>query len=162
METGEIDPELLQDMNIKDGETKYAEGSENPETVRSIMNDFDTGRDQEKKGSLADGIKTRAENAALVLDQIKQFVIKWLQENWLKLLLGITAALGGVILLNILTGGVINAALPIIMEVIVNVMNAVSIVEAITLAAKTSERTCRRVGPETSASRPLHLQRHWQ
>ncbi|ACL76730.1 hypothetical protein [Ruminiclostridium cellulolyticum] len=137
VETGEIDPELLQDMNIKDGETKYVEGSKNPETVDSIMNDFDSDKETGKTGnSFADGVKTRAENAAKLLDQIKGFVIKWLKENWLKLLLGVTAALGGVILLNILTGGAITAALPIILEVIVNVMNAASIIEAITGAAK--------------------------
>ncbi|HEX2926207.1 MAG TPA: putative toxin [Ruminiclostridium sp.] len=137
VQTGEIDSELLQDMKIKDGETKYVEGSKNPETVDSIMNDFDAGKEAEKKGnSLADAVKTRAENAAKLLDQIKEFVIKWLKENWLKLLLGVTGALAGVILLNILTGGAITAALPIIMEVIVNVMNAASIVEAVTTAAK--------------------------
>ncbi|WP_027630033.1 hypothetical protein, partial [Ruminiclostridium cellobioparum] len=54
----------------------------------------------------------------------------------MKLLLGVTGALAGVIVLNILTGGAITAALPIILEVIVNVMNAASIIEAITGAAK--------------------------
>lgn len=137
VETGEIDSEFIQDMNLKDGETKYVEGSKNPETVESIMNDFDTGKEVGKSGdSFADGVKTRAENAAKLLDQIKAFVIKWLKENWLKLLLGVTGALAGVIVLNILTGGAITAALPIILEVIVNVMNAASIIEAITGAAK--------------------------
>lgn len=112
--------------------------------------------------SFADGVKTRAENAAKLLDQIKAFVIKWLKENWLKLLLGVTGALAGVIVLNILTGGAITAALPIILEVIVNVMNAASIIEAITGAAKNIATYLSQGGQETSELRLRHLQQHWQ
>ncbi|WP_278244532.1 hypothetical protein [Ruminiclostridium josui] len=38
-------------------------------------------------------VKTRAQSAGKILDQIKQFVIKWLKDNWWKLLLGVLGAL---------------------------------------------------------------------
>ncbi|WP_313563425.1 hypothetical protein [Ruminiclostridium cellobioparum] len=80
----------------------------------------------------------------------------------MKLLLGVTGALAGVIVLNILTGGAITAALPIILEVIVNVMNAASIIEAITGAAKNIATYLSQGGQETSELRLRHLQQHWQ
>ncbi len=136
VEKGEITPELLEDINLKDGETKELNGSSNPHTTESIMEEFDTQKAQKSGNSFADGVKTRAQNAGKILDQIKQFVIKWLKDNWWKLLLGVLGALAGIIAAEIVTGGAITAALPIIINVITTAMNAAMVVSIIDTIAK--------------------------
>ncbi|EPR12847.1 hypothetical protein [Ruminiclostridium papyrosolvens] len=136
VEKGEITPELLEDINLKDGETKELNGSSNPHTTESIMEEFDTQKTQKTGNSFADGVKTRAQNAGKILDQIKQFVIKWLKDNWWKLLLGVLGALAGIVAAEIVTGGAITAALPAIINVITTAMNAAMVVSIIDTIAK--------------------------
>ncbi|WP_024833274.1 hypothetical protein [Ruminiclostridium josui] len=133
VEKGEITPELLEDINLKDGETRELQGSSNPHTTESIMEEFDT---QKTGNSFGDGLKTRAQNAEKILDQIKQFVIKWLKDNWWKLLLGVLGALAGIIAAEIVTGGAITAALPVIINAITTAMNAAMVVSIIDTIAK--------------------------
>lgn len=127
VERGEADPALLAELNLKDGETKYVGGSKDPETIESVIRDFDNGKNSEKAAS-------SSIDRGKILDQIKGFVIKWLKDNWVKLLLGILGALAGIIALEIVTGGAITAALPVIMNVL-NAVMAVSIADAIATAA---------------------------
>ncbi|AEY65940.1 hypothetical protein [Clostridium sp. BNL1100] len=136
VEKGEITPELLEDINLKDGETKELNGSSNPHTTESIMEEFDTQKAQKTGNSFADGVKTRAQNAGKIIDQIKQFVIKWLKDNWWKLLLGVLGALAGIVAAEIVTGGAITAALPAIINVITTAMNAAMVVSIIDTIAK--------------------------
>ena len=136
VEKGEITPELLEDINLKDGETKELNGSSNPHTTESIMEEFDTQKAQKSGNSFADGVKTRAQNAGKILDQIKQFVIKWLKDNWWKLLLGVLGALAGIVAAEIVTGGAITAALPVIINAITTAMNAAMVVSIIDTIAK--------------------------
>uniref|UniRef100_UPI000683E5B3 hypothetical protein n=1 Tax=Paenibacillus sonchi TaxID=373687 RepID=UPI000683E5B3 len=117
VEEGELDPALVQEANLKDGETKQLPGSSKPATMDSIMADFDTGKaEQSVGGKIADGAKLRASNAKMLFDQMKSYVIKWMKSNGLKLLAAIAGILVGVVAAEILTGGAITAALPMIMN----------------------------------------------
>ncbi|MHA6529824.1 HNH endonuclease signature motif containing protein [Paenibacillus sp. BAC0078] len=119
VEVGEMDPELVQDINLKDGETKQLPGSSDPHTMDSIMADFDTGKaDQSLGGKIADGVSLRANNAKMVFDQIKTYVIKWMKSNGLKLLAAVIGLLVGVVVAEIVTGGAITAALPAIIQLV--------------------------------------------
>ncbi len=137
--SGQMDPEFIESLNLRDGEVREIQGSNNPYTIDTIANEFDVDKANKKTDmNIVDEVKMRAENGAKVLDQIKQFVIKWLKDNWAKILLGVIGALAGIVVLEIITGGAITAALPTIISAIVNIMNAsavVSIVDTITKAA---------------------------
>ncbi|MFD1905932.1 hypothetical protein ACFSQ7_20740 [Paenibacillus rhizoplanae] len=94
VEQGEMDPALVQEANLKDGETKEMSGSRDPATMDSIMAEFDTGAaNQSLGGKIADGAKLRAGNAKMLFDQIKSFVIKWMKAHGLQLLAGIAGVL---------------------------------------------------------------------
>ncbi|MFZ5987012.1 MAG: hypothetical protein ACOYWZ_07795, partial [Bacillota bacterium] len=137
VETGEINPELMEDMNLKDGEVRHIQGSSEPYTMESIMCEFDLGKEAEKTGnSFVDGVKMRTQNGGKILDQIKEFVIKWFKDNWVKLLLGILGALAGIVVLQIVTGGAITVALPTIISIITNIMNAAAVVSIVDTIAK--------------------------
>ncbi|OKP94386.1 hypothetical protein A3849_29350 [Paenibacillus sp. P46E] len=119
VEAGEMDPALVQEANLKDGESKQLSGSRDPATMDSIMAEFDTGKADQSLGSkIADGAKLRASNAKMLFDQIKSYVIKWMKSNGLKLLAAIIGILVGVVAAEIITGGAITAALPMIINLI--------------------------------------------
>ncbi|UXX77746.1 GH-E family nuclease [Reichenbachiella carrageenanivorans] len=59
---------------------------------------------------------TPGERATFLIGQMKDGVMKWLGENKVAILAGLIAGITGVILANILTGGAIMAALPLIMQ----------------------------------------------
>ncbi|MGN7761947.1 HNH endonuclease, partial [Paenibacillus sp. 22594] len=87
VEVGEMDPALVQEANLKDGESKQLSGSRDPATKDSIMAEFDTGKADQSLGSkIEGGAKLRASNAKMLFDQIKSYVIKWMKSNGLKLL----------------------------------------------------------------------------
>ncbi|MGG6313990.1 HNH endonuclease [Paenibacillus macerans] len=128
VEEGEMEPELVEELNLKDGETKEMPGSSDPVTTESIMKEFDTGKQEQSLGQkVAEGASLRANNAKMVFDQIKTYVINWMKAHGLQLLGGILAALATVIVLEIVTGGAITAALPAIMNLITIAMQAQAI-----------------------------------
>ncbi|MGN7760632.1 HNH endonuclease [Paenibacillus sp. 22594] len=125
VEAGEMDPALVQEANLKDGESKQLSGSRDPATMDSIMAEFDTGKaDQSLGGKIADGAKLRASNAKMLFDQIKSYVIKWMKSNGLKLLAALAGILVGVVAAEIITGGAITAALPMIINLITMYLQA--------------------------------------
>ncbi|WP_019910177.1 hypothetical protein [Paenibacillus sp. HW567] len=139
VEEGEMDPELVQDMNLKDGETKQLPGSSDPHTMESIMEDFDTGKaNQSLGGKIADGVSLRANNAKMVFDQIKTYVIKWMKAHGLQLLAAIVGILVGVVAAEILTGGAVTAFLPVLMNIVMTVMEAQAIVSVAQTLAQAS------------------------
>ncbi|MBL6445152.1 hypothetical protein JMN32_02455 [Fulvivirga sp. 29W222] len=58
------------------------------------------------------------ERAGYVIGTMKDAVVKWFSENKVAIIAGIIAGIAGVILANILTGGAIMAALPLLMQII--------------------------------------------
>ncbi|MHA6533126.1 HNH endonuclease [Paenibacillus sp. BAC0078] len=139
VEAGEMDPELVQDINLKDGETKQLPGSSDPHTMDSIMADFDTGKaDQSLGGKIADGVSLRANNAKMLFDQIKTYVIKWMKAHGLQLLAAIVGGLVAVAAGLALTGGTIATFLPILMKILMAAMNAQAIVSVAKTLAEAS------------------------
>ncbi|MCM3702388.1 DNA/RNA non-specific endonuclease [Paenibacillus macerans] len=125
VEEGEMEPELVEELNLKDGETKEMPGSSDPVTTESIMKEFDTGKQEQSLGQkVAEGASLRANNAKMVFDQIKTYVINWMKAHGLQLLGGILAALATVAVLGMVTGG---AALPVIINLISVAMQAMTI-----------------------------------
>lgn len=139
VEQGEMDPALVQEANLKDGETKEMSGSRDPATMDSIMAEFDTGAaNQSLGGKIADGVKLRANNAKMLFDQIKSFVIKWMKAHGLQLLAGIAGVLVAVGAAFVISGGAITVLIPPIINIITVVMQAqaiVSIAQTIAQAA---------------------------
>ncbi|MEK4005965.1 HNH endonuclease [Paenibacillus sp. FSL H3-0333] len=139
VEQGEMDPALIQEANLKDGETKEMSGSRDPATMDSIMAEFDTGAaKQSLGGKIADGAKLRAGNAKMLFDQIKSFVIKWMKAHGLQLLAGIAGVLVVVGAAFAISGGAITVLIPPIINIITVAMQAqaiVSIAQALAQAA---------------------------
>ncbi|MGN7760621.1 hypothetical protein [Paenibacillus sp. 22594] len=151
VEAGEMDPALVQEANHKDGESKQLSGSRDPATMDSIMAEFDTGKaDQSLGGKIADGAKLRAGNAKMLFDQIKSYVIKWMKSNGLKLLAAIAGILVGVVAAEIITGGAITAALPMIINLITMYLQA----DAINSVAQTLVQASGYIG--------TYLSQGWQ
>jgi hypothetical protein len=72
---------------------------------------------------------TRAGRAKWIWEQMKTTISEWFAKNWWKLLLGMIAAITGLILLNIVTGGAIMAALPILMQVMTVVFVGIAVIK---------------------------------
>jgi hypothetical protein len=68
------------------------------------------------------GPLTVGQRGRYMLDQMLKGVKQWFACNWGKLLAGAVGVLLGAILLNVLTGGAIMAALPLIMQIVSAVM----------------------------------------
>lgn len=79
--------------------------------------------EQLKKGPFSVGQRLR-----YLLDQMWKGIKQWFKCNWKKLLLGALGVLLGVVILEIVTGGAITAALPLIMEIISAIMLGAAIV----------------------------------
>jgi hypothetical protein len=75
------------------------------------------------------GPLTKGQRARYLLDQMWKGIKHWFSCNWKWLLAAAIAALVGIIILEILTAGLITAALPIILSIIAAVMIGVAIVE---------------------------------
>jgi hypothetical protein len=68
------------------------------------------------------GPLTAGQRGRYMVDQMLKGIKQWFACNWGKLLAGAVGVLLGAILLNVLTGGAIMAALPLIMQVVTAVM----------------------------------------
>ncbi|GAA0894358.1 hypothetical protein GCM10009122_40390 [Fulvivirga kasyanovii] len=78
-----------------------------------------TGKTAQPTGQAMVGpFNSPMERAAYVIGTMKDAVVKWFSENKVAIIAGIIAGIGGVILANILTGGAIMAALPLLMQII--------------------------------------------
>ncbi|WP_340024263.1 HNH endonuclease [Paenibacillus sp. FSL K6-1096] len=129
VEQGEMDPALVQEANLKDGETKEMPGSRDPATMDSIMAEFDTGAaKQSLGGKIADGAKLRANNAKMLFDQIKSYVIKWMKAHGLQIIAGIAGVLVVAGVAFVATGGAVTVLIPPILNIITVVMQAQAIV----------------------------------
>jgi hypothetical protein len=95
---------------VKEKEGTPAEGSAIPE--------------QAKIGPL-----TKWQRSKFYFKQMKNGVVHWFECNWPWLLAAVIGALLGIIVANILTGGAIMAALPIVLELVSVVMAGATIVK---------------------------------
>lgn len=77
------------------------------------------------------GPLTPGQRARYLLHQMKQGISQWFSCNWPWLLAGAVAALVGFIALNIVTGGAILAALPLIMQIVGAIMVGVALARVV-------------------------------
>lgn len=117
----EMSSELLQKTN-GDGEVELASSDDSSRTMDAVMAEA-TG---EKEGGSQEGKEQKNPDDGLSPQQraeirwqlMKKGIADWWSKNWPTVLIGATAAIGGFIALNIVTGGAITAALPAIMSVV--------------------------------------------
>lgn len=129
--TEELEPELLADLNLAEGEERVI--AESPGGIEEILADFEP----EKNALVGEATQARdpaketgrLDRAAQLWDQMKTLMGQWLSDNWGKLLLGITAALAGGIALTIATGGAILSAVPVLLQVISAIFAGIALVE---------------------------------
>jgi HNH/ENDO VII superfamily nuclease len=86
--------------------------------------DTSTFPEEQKFGPLSTGQRAR-----YLFSQMKKGVTNWFSCNWQWLLLAVIGALLGLILANLLTGGAIMAALPIVMQLVSLVMAGMTLVK---------------------------------
>jgi len=98
-----------------------------PDTCGGEKKEQPAGGDQVPE-AMKIGPLTVGQRGRYMLDQMLKGIKKWFACNWGKLLAGAVGALLGVILLNVLTGGAIMAALPLLMQVIAAVTLGATVV----------------------------------
>ena len=134
----EADPELSAELLLAEGsEPVLGERTGEQYSLAAILADFAPSASAVARSMPEAPVvtsapaRTRSERAALVWQQLKIFMGKWLADNWGKLLLAIIGALVGIIALTIFTGGAILAALPIIMKIVTAVFIGIAIMKAL-------------------------------
>ncbi|HBL57610.1 MAG TPA: hypothetical protein DDZ80_03360 [Cyanobacteria bacterium UBA8803] len=120
----ELSPELsaeLMQQTQGEGEVMLEQSNDESRSMESILAESG-GKEQEGGEQLEqqypdDGLSPK-QRAEIKWQSMKEGISKWWSENWPTVILGATAAIGGFIALNIVTGGAITAALPAIMGVV--------------------------------------------
>ncbi len=128
----ELSPEMQAELRRmqKGGQTEATLGQRNdPErTMDSVMNEVNTPKNADAPGQKFNDGLTPMKRAEIKWEMMKSGIKKWWDDNWLKVIGGIVAALVVFIAAEALTGGAITAALPVLMpileEVFVGVMVA--------------------------------------
>ncbi|QCK14822.1 hypothetical protein [Mangrovivirga cuniculi] len=69
-------------------------------------------------GQMVGPFKTPMERAGYLVGTMRDAVVKWFSENKAKIILSLIGAIGGLILANILTGGAIMAAIPLLLQIV--------------------------------------------
>ncbi|MEM7579864.1 MAG: DUF4157 domain-containing protein [Cyanobacteria bacterium P01_A01_bin.80] len=129
----ELSPELVTQLMAQtngDGEVMLGESNDESRSMESIISEA-TGQQQQEDGKEQaknpdDGLSPR-QRADIKWQMMKQGIAKWWSENWPLVIGGTTAAIGGFIALNVVTGGAITAALPPIMSVLTPLFAGVTI-----------------------------------
>ena len=118
----ELSPELSAELLEKtkgEGEVEIGAANDNSRSMDSVMSEVTSEKQSEGKEQKYpdDGLSPR-QRAEVRWKLMKAGISQWWSNNWPKVLIGATAAIGGFIALNVVTGGAITAALPAIMSVV--------------------------------------------
>jgi hypothetical protein len=119
----ELSPELQAELLHRtqgQGEVELASANDGSRTMDAVMSEVTgqkEGGDKEEAKYPDDGLTPR-KRAEIRWQLMKQGISQWWSKNWPLVLGGAVAAIGGFIALNVVTGGAITAALPVIMEVL--------------------------------------------
>jgi hypothetical protein len=118
----ELSPELSAELLEKtkgEGEVEIGAANDNGRSMDSVMSEVTSEKQSEGKEQKYpdDGLSPR-QRAEVRWKLMKAGISQWWSNNWPKVLIGATAAIGGFIALNVVTGGAITAALPAIMSVV--------------------------------------------
>jgi hypothetical protein len=129
----QLSPELQKQLLEKgDGETDLGTSSDPNRSIEGIKKEIEqqqgTDKQSEQPGFADDGLSAR-ERAGVRWTMMKKAASDWWSKNWGYVVAGGVLAIGGVIALNIFTGGAITAALPVIMQILTAVFLAQTIAQ---------------------------------
>ncbi|MGF1991763.1 MAG: eCIS core domain-containing protein [Nostoc sp. ZfuVER08] len=132
-ENMELSPELaaeLMEQTNGEGEVMLGESTEESRSMEAIISEAtgeqQTQPQQEQQQYPDDGL-TPKQRAEIKWELMKEGIKQWWSENKVKIIVGIIAAIAGLVALEIVTGGAITAALPVIMQVLTVVFAAEAI-----------------------------------
>ena len=101
--------------------------AQEPEGCSATEKPAEPAKESEIPESMKIGPLTVGQRTRYLVNQMQKGLRQWFAANWPKLLLAAVGALVGFIALNIITGGAIMAALPLIMQIVSAVMAGVAI-----------------------------------
>lgn len=127
----ELAPEMQAELRRmqKAGQTEALLGERNDptRTMSSVMEEAHSGKGQEASGEKFNDGLTPMKRAEIKWELMKTGIKQWWDENWLKVVGGIIAALVVFIAAEVVTGGAITAAIPVIMPILADVFIGVTI-----------------------------------
>ena len=137
----QLDPVLMQQLAMmpEDGSMSFDTGEGGEEEVKQMKQEALTGQPQEPTassdtetssptptaaapqqagGELIGPFSGPGERLAYLAGQMKEGITKWWNDNKVAIIAGLVLGIAGVILANVLTGGAIMAALPLLMQIV--------------------------------------------
>ncbi|WP_294286714.1 hypothetical protein [uncultured Chryseobacterium sp.] len=133
----ELSPEMQAELKRmqKAGQTEATIGERNDpsRTMSSVMEEAKTSQSApEVSGQKFNDGLTPMKRAEIKWEMMKTGIKQWWDKNWLKVVGGIIAALVVFIAAEVVTGGAITAALPVIMPILADVFIGVTIAQLAT------------------------------
>ena len=130
----ELSPEMQSELRRmqKAGQTEATLGERNDpsRTMDSVMKEAKTSQSApETSGQKFNDGLTPMKRAEIKWEMMKTGIKQWWDDNWLKVVGGIIAALVVFIAAEVVTGGAITAALPVIMPILADVFIGVAIAQ---------------------------------
>jgi len=130
----ELSPEMQAELRRmqKAGQTEATLGERNDpsRTMSSVMEEAKTPQSApETSGQKFNDGLTPMKRAEIKWEMMKTGIKQWWDDNWLKVVGGIIAALVVFIAAEVVTGGAITAALPVIMPILADVFIGVAIAQ---------------------------------
>ena len=130
----ELSPEMQSELRRmqKAGQTEATLGERNDpsRTMDSVMKEAKTSQSApETSGQKFNDGLTPMKRAEIKWEMMKTSIKQWWDDNWLKVVGGIIAALVVFIAAEVVTGGAITAALPVIMPILADVFIGVAIAQ---------------------------------
>ncbi|KST67699.1 hypothetical protein [Mastigocoleus testarum] len=131
----ELSPELaaqLMEQTNGDGSVMLGQSNDQSRSMESIISEASQqqqdkdDKEQQQAQNLDDGLSPR-QRADIKWQMMRQGIAKWWSQNWPLVIGGTTAAIGGFVGLNIITGGAITAALPAIMSVVAPLFDGMTV-----------------------------------
>jgi hypothetical protein len=133
----ELSPEMQAELRRmqKAGQTEATLGERNDpsRTMSSVMEEAKTSQNApETPGQKFNDGLTPMKRAEIKWEMMKTGIKQWWDDNWLKVVGGIIAALVVFIAAEVVTGGAITAALPVIMPILADVFIGITIAQLAT------------------------------
>lgn len=132
----ELSPEMQDELRRmrKAGQTEATIGERNDpsRTMDSVMKEAHNSQTQEISGKKFNDGLTPMKRAEIKWEMMKTGIKQWWDDNWLKVVGGIIAALVVFIAAEVVTGGAITAALPVIMPILADVFVGITIAQLAT------------------------------
>ncbi len=124
----EMQAELKRMRQAGQTEAVLGERNDSSRTMDSVMEEAHAGQGQEASGEKFNDGLTPMKRAEIKWELMKTGIKQWWDQNWLKVVGGIIAALVVFIAAEVVTGGAITAAIPVIMPILADVFIGITVV----------------------------------